>query len=127
LCESAFGGLGYLRTNWNDSKYVWSNYERGAKYLDWCSYVVGNESYMRIFKNIDTSNPFEVSDNQKIEELEIIFRQHIYISNTMVISSLCSEIILFVYMQRIGSVRYRILMMRKDFISLSKILKQNKT
>ncbi len=65
LCETAFGGLGYLRTNWNDSKYVWTNYERGSKYHGWCSYVVGNESYMQISKIIDTSDSFEVRDNQK--------------------------------------------------------------
>lgn len=65
LCESAFGGTGYLQIKWSDSKYVWTNYEKATKYHGWNSFVVGNEIYTWISQIIDGSDTFEIYGNQR--------------------------------------------------------------
>ena len=65
ICEEAFGGSGYLQTKWNDSKYIWTNYERGTKYHSWYSYVVGNEIFSRISKLLDESLVFDIYKDQR--------------------------------------------------------------
>lgn len=65
ICEKAFGGSGYLQTRWNDSKYIWTNYERGTKYHSRYSYVVGNDIYTRISEILDESVIFEIYKEQK--------------------------------------------------------------
>lgn len=66
LCEIAFEGRGYLQIGWdNESKYIWTNYEKRRKYFRWCSYIVGNESYMRLTEIIDKSKFFEIPEEQR--------------------------------------------------------------
>lgn len=64
LCETAFGGRGYLQTKWSDSKYIWTYYEKATKYHSWNSYIVGNEIYTRVSQIVDESEYFEIRDSQ---------------------------------------------------------------
>lgn len=64
LCETAYGGRGYLRTGWDDGKYIWTNYEKATKYHSWNSYVVGNEIYARVSQIVDESACFEILSKQ---------------------------------------------------------------
>lgn len=65
ICEKAFNGTGYLQTSWNDSKYIWTNYERATRYHGWYSYVVGNETYSKISKMLDDSKIFNIYEAQR--------------------------------------------------------------
>lgn len=67
ICEDAFGGRGYLQTKWNnDSKYIWTNYERAGKYYRGESYVVGNGIYTRISNLLNESEEgFKIYESQK--------------------------------------------------------------
>lgn len=65
ICEEAFNGTGYLQTCWNDSEYIWTNYERATRYHGWYSYVVGNEAYSKISKMLDDSKIFNIYEAQR--------------------------------------------------------------
>lgn len=66
ICEMAYEGKGYLQTGWdNESKYIWTNYTRRQGYYSWSSYIVGNESFMRLAKIIDESKSFEIHKEQQ--------------------------------------------------------------
>lgn len=71
LCEKALGGRGYLQIGWdNESKYIWTKYEKRQGYYHWHSYIIGNESYMRLTKIIDESESFEIYNKQQKERIE---------------------------------------------------------
>ena len=66
LCEIAYGGEGYLQTGWEDeSKYIWTNYIRRQGYYSWSSFIVGNESFMRLTKIIDESEYLVIHKEQQ--------------------------------------------------------------
>lgn len=65
LCEKAFGGKGYLRIDWNESKYIWTQYEKRSGYYQWDSLVIGDEDYARITKIIEHSEYFSIYSEQK--------------------------------------------------------------
>lgn len=71
ICETAFYGLGYLQTNWSDSKYIWTHYEKKSKKHSWNSFVVGNENYAKLSKMIDASELFEIQVDQRNENNRI--------------------------------------------------------
>ena len=59
LCEKAFGG-GYLRPNWSESKYIWTNYSTRSGYYGWCSFVIGNEAHWHVSNILNKSDFFEI-------------------------------------------------------------------
>lgn len=48
ICEDAYGGRGYLQSDWEESKYIWTNYQKRSGYYEWSSYVVGDEDHRRV-------------------------------------------------------------------------------
>ena len=65
LCENVLGGRGYLRTNWNDSRFIWTNYLNHSGYYKENSYVIANDLYSRIFSIIDSSESFKMHKEPK--------------------------------------------------------------
>ena len=64
ICEEAFGGRGYLQSYWEESKYVWTNYQKRSGYFGWTAYVVGNEPHLRVSKLLlQNSALFEIHKN----------------------------------------------------------------
>lgn len=60
ICENAYGGSGYLQSNWSESKYIWTNYQKRSGYYAWASYVVGSDSHLRVSMIIDESEEFVI-------------------------------------------------------------------
>lgn len=48
LCESQFKGRAYLRTNWDDAKFIWTNRASRHGYYDSECFVIGDEGYSEI-------------------------------------------------------------------------------
>lgn len=55
LCSKAFDGKAYLQSYWNESKYIWTRYEKRSGYYNWDSFIVGNEQYSKVSEIIDSS------------------------------------------------------------------------
>jgi len=49
LCENAFWGRGYLQTGWDESKFIWTRFQKRSGYYNWGgSYIIGNDAQQRI-------------------------------------------------------------------------------
>jgi hypothetical protein len=65
ICERAYGGKGYLQTNWrNEGDFIWTNYEQRRGYYNRYSYVIGDEIHNRITEILKDSGAFSLNEDQ---------------------------------------------------------------